>query len=119
MNVGYEWLVDAVGCRPDLLADGAVLRDLCDQIVAQLELHVIGEGKWHQFPSPGGLTGLYLLTESHLACHTYPECGLATFNLYCCRPRPCWPWEEKLRGQLGAVRVTVRSTTRGDEGGCA
>ena len=119
MNVGYEWLVDAEGCRPDLLADPAVLRDVCRQIIAQLDLHVIGEGVWHQFPAPGGLTGLYLLTESHLSCHTYPESGVATFNLYCCRPRPCWPWEEKLRTLLGAARVVVRSLARGEEGGRA
>jgi S-adenosylmethionine decarboxylase len=67
----------------------------------------------------GGLTGLYLLTESHLACHTYPESGTATFNLYCCRPRPCWNWEEKLRTLLGATRVVIRSTARGEEGGRA
>jgi S-adenosylmethionine decarboxylase len=119
MNIGYEWLVDAVGCRSDALADKAVLRGLCEQIIAQLDLHVVGEGVWHQFPAPGGVTGLYLLTESHLACHTYPESGLATFNLYCCRARPCWPWDEMLRSRLGASCVTVRSTTRGEQGGGA
>ena len=119
MTVGYEWLVDAHGCRPELLADPAVLRDVCNQIIAQLGLHVVGKPAWHQFPAPGGLTGLYLLTESHLACHTYPESATATFNLYCCRPRPCWPWEEKLRTLLGATRVMIRSTARGEEGGRA
>jgi len=32
------------------------------------------------------VTGLLLLTESHLACDTFPERGFASFNLYCCRP---------------------------------
>ena len=63
------------------------------------------------------MTGLFLLTESHLACHTYPETGIATFNLYCCRTRPRWPWQEKLRTLLGAARVTVRSTPRGGRDG--
>jgi hypothetical protein len=70
---------------------------------------------WHQFPQPGGVTGLYLLTESHLACHTFPETGLATFNLYCCRPRPPFAWGERLRTVLGASRVTVRTAARGGE----
>lgn len=117
MKVGYEWLIDADGCRPDLLADVAVLRAICDQLITQLDLHVVGEGLWHRFPSPGGITGLYLLTESHLACHTYPEVCMATFNLYSCRPRPCWSWEEKLREMLGATRVTIRSVARGEGGG--
>jgi S-adenosylmethionine decarboxylase len=119
MTVGFEWLVDAEGCRPDLLADLTVVRGVCEQIIVQLDLHVVGEAMWHKFPAPGGLTGLYLLTESHLTCHTYPESGTATFNLYCCRPRPCWPWQAKLRDLLASTRVVIRSTARGNEGGRA
>ena len=92
MNVGSEWLVDAAGCRAELLRDVSALGQVCAQLIASLDLHVIGEGKWHQFPPPGGVTGLFLLTESHLALHTYPEHGIASFNLYCCRPRQPWPW---------------------------
>src|SRR6059058_356483 len=83
MNVGTEWLIDARGCKAERLADLDRLRRLCKQVIRELELKVIGEGQWHQFDGPGGVTGLYLLTESHLACHTYPELGIATFNLYC------------------------------------
>src|SRR5437764_1090028 len=113
MNVGTEWLVDAQGCDAERLRDLNTVRGLCEQIIAHLHLHVVGEGLWHQFPAPGGITGLFLLTESHLACHTYPESGLATFNLYCCRARPCWPWQEQLRQWLGAECVTVHATHRG------
>jgi S-adenosylmethionine decarboxylase len=119
LQIGTEYLVDAAGCRPEALRDPVWLQTLCDQILTDLDLHPIGRGLWHQFPPPGGLTGLYLLTESHLACHTYPEVGVATFNLYCCRNRRRWAWEERLREALGAQRVTVRSLDRagqGDEG---
>jgi S-adenosylmethionine decarboxylase len=60
------------------------------------------------------VTGLLLLAESHLTCHTFPERRFASLNLYCCRPRGPWPWEERLRETLGADRVTVRSFTRGE-----
>jgi S-adenosylmethionine decarboxylase len=113
-TVGIEWLVDAEGCREEYLRDPDILRRICRRIITQLDLRVIGEGIWHQFPPPGGLTGLYLLSESHLACHTYPENGTATFNLYCCRTRPCWPWKRQLKEMLGAIRVSVRSVNRGD-----
>ncbi|HEV3259459.1 MAG TPA: S-adenosylmethionine decarboxylase [Gemmataceae bacterium] len=113
MKAGTEWLVDAEGCRAENLRDIGLVRRVCAQIIANLELRVVGEGMWHQFPWPAGVTVLFLLTESHLACHTYPEIGLATFNLYCCRPRPGWPWEEKLKEWLGAERVTVRTVARG------
>jgi S-adenosylmethionine decarboxylase len=113
VTTGTEWLVDAEGCRPETLRDLDGMRRLCDRIVRELGLHVVGEAAWHQFPWPGGVTGLFLLTESHLACHTYPELGTATFNLYCCRSRPPWAWEERLREHLGAARVTVRRIVRG------
>lgn len=115
MTVGIEWLVDAAGCRSEALRDLAALRRLCARLIDQLDLHVIGEGLWHQFPAPGGVTGLFLLTESHLALHTYPESGIATFNLYCCRPRRPWAWEDELRAALGAERVTVRALTRTED----
>jgi len=113
MSAGTEWLVDAEGCSPDFLRDVGAVRSVCKEVVSVLGLRVVGEPMWHQFPQPGGVTGLYLLTESHLACHTFPETCLATFNLYCCRPRPAFAWEEKLSALLGATRVTVRTVARG------
>lgn len=115
-QVGTEYMVDAVGCRPERLGDRAFLKAMCDRILRDLDLHAVGDGWWHQFPPPGGLTGLYLLTESHLACHTYPETGVATFNLYCCRDRRVWPWELRLREEFGATGVTVRAFDRPDRG---
>ena len=113
MNVGTEWLIDAEGCSAELLRDADAVRSVCEEVIADLGLRVVGDPMWHQFPQPGGVTGLYLLAESHLACHTFPETGLATFNLYCCRPRPGFAWEERLRALLGASRVTVRTAARG------
>lgn len=113
MSIGNEWLVDAEGCPAERLSDIETIRRVCEEIIADLDLRVIGAGIWHKFPSPGGVTGLFLLTESHLACHTYPETGIATFNLYCCRPRPAWSWENNLTERLGARRVGVTRIVRG------
>ena len=59
-----------------------------------------------------GVSGLALLSESHLACHTYPEFRAATFNLYCCRERTTWPWELILKEMLGASDVNIRTFER-------
>lgn len=113
MNVGTEWLVDAERCSAEALRDIDRVRDLCEEIVRDLALQVVGESRWHRFPHPGGVTGLYLLTESHLACHTYPETGIATFDLYCCTPRSEWAWEHRLKQMLGAELVRIRVVARG------
>ncbi len=39
---------------------------------------------FHCFPAPGGITGMVLLAESHLADHTWPELGAVTLDVYVC-----------------------------------
>ncbi len=119
MILGTEWVIDAVGCNPVTLTDLGKMRAVFDRVIGDLDLHVQGEMVWHQFTVPGGVSGLALLSESHLACHTYPEFGAATFNLYCCRNEASWPWETMLKEMLGATGVTVRILSRSiheDEG---
>jgi len=112
LTVGTEWLVEASGCDTAALRDAGRLRELFARAVSELNLSVVCEAQWHTFPGEGGVTGLLMLTESHLACHTYPEFGVATFNLYCCRERPAWAWEERLGELIGAREVRVRSVSR-------
>ena len=116
MTGGTEWLVDATGCDPERLRDIHVLVELGRVLVAALDLRVIGEPLLHHFGGEGGATGLYLLSESHLAWHTYPESGLCTLNVYCCRPRPKLDWTAILGRTLGARRVNVVTVQRGLEG---
>ncbi len=80
MQGGVEWLVDGHGCAPDRLRDRARIVVLLDRIVAAMELHVVSTAV-HVFPGAGGITAMYLLAESHLTIHTFPEAGTATLNL--------------------------------------
>jgi S-adenosylmethionine decarboxylase len=90
----------------------AALSALFDAAVHELGLHPVGDAVWHRFPSPGGITGLWLLAESHLTVHTFPEFGSACVNLFCCTPREPWDWSLRLRELLGAEEVRVRSVSR-------
>ena len=45
-----------------------------------MDLHPLGKTSWHQFPNTGGITGVSLLTESHLACHTFPGVRIAVLE---------------------------------------
>lgn len=113
MIVGTEWLVEAVDCEPERLRNEGILRGIFDRVIADLGLKAI-DSIWHTFPGEGGVTGLIALTESHLACHTYPEHGTATFNLYCCRTRPEWNWDANLKSALLAREVSVTKVERGN-----
>ena len=112
VTLGREWVVEAHGCDPAALADLPTLRALFERIVEGLGLHPVAETLWHVFPAPGGITGMVLLAESHLTCHTFPEHGSLCLNLFCCTPRDEWDFEGALASCFGAERVTVRSLTR-------
>ena len=113
LTTGMEWIIDAHGCFGDSLRCLPTVQRFCETVVRDLTLQVVGTPQWHQFPAPGGVTGLYLLTESHLACHTFPELGLITLNLYCCRPRREYPWQQTLEEVFGASDVAITRLVRG------
>src|SRR3954468_12486753 len=112
MYGGIEWFVDGHGCAPAKLRDRAAVLGLLDRIVVAMDLHVISTVV-HVFPGAGGITALYLLAESHLTIHTFPETGTATLNAYCCRPRVPAAWRELLGEWLGAGGVTATEHARG------
>lgn len=55
---------------------------LLNLIVDAGKLNVVGILQ-HQF-NPIGCTIIYLLAESHLSIHTYPEMCYCAIDLYCC-----------------------------------
>ncbi len=112
VGLGCEYLIEARGCRPAALKSRDMLERILNQVVADLGLRPLGH-LWHAFPEPGGVTGMLLLSESHLTVHTFPERASAMFNLYCCKPKPEWPWADQLRERLGARHVELRSQRRG------
>ena len=108
---GCEWIIEAHGCDPFRLADREALSALFDRLIEGMNLHPAAASQWHQF-SGGGITGLALLEESHLACHTFPEFHSLCLNVFCCRPRPDWDFEEELKRRFRARSVEVRKLDR-------
>jgi S-adenosylmethionine decarboxylase len=81
---GLHLIVDLHGCRPAVaLDDASALRTLCLEAVQAAGLQAVGE-LFHRFAPPGGVTGVVLLAESHLALHTWPEFAAVTLDVYVC-----------------------------------
>ena len=83
------------------LTDAPAAKAHFDRLIDELELVNVGE-VYHVFPN-GGFTATICLTESHVAIHTWPEYGLATFDVFLSnfrqdnRAKVCRLYDETLR----------------------
>ncbi|MBS0407962.1 MAG: adenosylmethionine decarboxylase [Proteobacteria bacterium] len=86
---GLHLTADLYGCRCDaaLLDDAQAIALLCCTLTDDCDLSVMAD-RWVTFPGlggqRGGVTGVVLLAESHVAIHTWPELGNVTLDIYVC-----------------------------------
>jgi S-adenosylmethionine decarboxylase len=113
VTAGTEWVIDALGCAPATLRSVPSLRGLLEDVIRELALTPAADPIWKVFPGEAGVTGMWMLQESHLTVHTFPEHATAAINLYCCTERRAWAWGPELRRRLGATEVRVRVLGRG------
>jgi S-adenosylmethionine decarboxylase len=81
---GKHMICDIKGIRnKGLLHDLEGIKTLLDTICKQNDFSILEkvEYKFH----PEGLTLLYLLSESHISIHTFPERDYIALDLYTCR----------------------------------
>ena len=85
MVLGREIIVDVEDIEDySILETIECVKPLMEKIIERCNLNVVGKCE-HQF-TPYGATILYLLSESHLTIHTYPENKACSINLYSCNP---------------------------------
>ena len=66
-----------------LLNDNNKIKELFDNICKKYNYTILNRIE-HIF-EPQGLTILYLLSESHISIHTFPERNYAALDIYTCR----------------------------------
>jgi S-adenosylmethionine decarboxylase proenzyme len=67
----------------ELLHDIDRIKELLDMICEKYEFTILNKIE-HKF-EPQGLTILYLLSESHISIHTFPEKDYLALDIYTCR----------------------------------
>lgn len=73
----------------------------------------IVESTFHRF-SPIGLSGVVVIAESHLACHTWPEHETACIDFFSCSQTIDMAAAiESLWHSIGAKKVTISNVGRG------
>ncbi|MBW2964140.1 adenosylmethionine decarboxylase [Candidatus Woesearchaeota archaeon] len=80
--VGTHVVGSLRGCPAGLLEKVDVVREILRRTVKEAGLHPVGES-FHQF-EPFGVTGVIILSESHLSVHTWPEKNLVAVDVFTC-----------------------------------
>jgi S-adenosylmethionine decarboxylase len=71
------------------------------------------ETTFHRF-SPQGISGVVVISESHLAIHTWPELGYAAVDVFTCGDHvDPWVAVEAIVKEFGATSVTATEVKRG------
>jgi len=107
-------LVEYHGCDRVLLNDRERLRTMMVRAAEAAGATVVAE-VFHDY-RPQGVTGVVVIEESHLALHTWPECGYAAIDFYTCGACVPEAAAELLRIELSAERVETLLVRRGIEG---
>ena len=110
--LGTHLIIELSGCDPRLLNDVEHIRGAMVMAAAEAGATIVSQS-FHKF-SPGGVTGIVALSESHLSIHTWPEHGYAAADIFTCgaalQPRRA---AEVLVERLGSSRPEIREVARG------
>ncbi|MBS4032613.1 MAG: S-adenosylmethionine decarboxylase proenzyme [Clostridiales bacterium] len=110
--LGRHVLAEFYGCPTEILNDiQKIERTMVD---AALEAGAeIREVAFHKF-SPQGVSGVVVISESHLAIHTWPELGYAAVDVFTCGDTVD-PWVScnYLKDHFSAERLSAQEIKRG------
>ncbi len=79
---GTHYIFDLYGCDYHLITDAERLEQILLEASEAASMEVL-HSHFHTF-EPHGVTGLILLSTSHVSVHTWPEYGYAAFDVFSC-----------------------------------
>ena len=81
-SIGHHYIVEASGCDPKIISSVEKVQQI---LVKAAE--VAGTKVWsisvNRFP-PKGVSGVIVISESHISIHTWPEYGYGALDFYTC-----------------------------------
>ena len=110
--LGRHILAEFYGCPMETLSDLEQIKQ--SMVAAALEAGAeVKETVFHQF-SPQGVSGVVVISESHLAIHTWPEFGYAAVDVFTCG-QTVDPWVScnYLKQSFLAQNMSAREIERG------
>ncbi len=82
MIVGKHIIAELYGVDRELIAREENVRRIVEEVVDEAGLTKVGS-VYKQF-NPHGVTGIVLISESHVSIHTWPEYELVNLDIFTC-----------------------------------
>ncbi len=110
--LGRHILAELYGCDGDILND----QDYIEKAMVEASIITgaeVREAAFHKF-SPQGVSGVVVISESHLTIHTWPELGYAAVDVFTCGDTVN-PWDacNYLTEKFKAEHMTATEVKRG------
>lgn len=83
--LGHHTLIEFTGCDPERIESARRVRRHLLEAAVRARGTVV-KAVFHNF-SPWGVSGVVVISESHLTIHTWPEHGYAAVDVFSCGPR--------------------------------
>ncbi len=80
--LGIHVILDLYECNPKILNDKERIEEILVN-AAETANATILDKRFHEF-SPQGVTGIIVISESHITIHTWPEHFYASVDIYTC-----------------------------------
>ncbi len=112
---GFHFIVEASGCG-SIISQVDRLQEILVEAAKRANTQVWSVS-FHRFP-PDGVSGVVVISESHLSIHTWPEVGYMALDIYTCgeESKPQIAVDYVLE-QIGAKHTHITEITRGLDDG--
>ena len=110
--LGRHVLAEFFECNPNILNNRDKIENLMVDAAIECGATIV-QKCFHMF-SPYGVSGVVIISESHLAIHTWPELGYAAVDLFTCGPK-CDPKVayEYLKKKFDSKKASFTQLKRG------
>ena len=82
MIVGKHIIAELYGVNRELISKESTVKQIIEEVVEESGLTKVGS-VYKQF-NPHGVTGIVLISESHVSVHTWPEYELVNLDIFTC-----------------------------------
>jgi S-adenosylmethionine decarboxylase len=115
-TIGHHYIAEASGCAQDVIGKVEAVERIMVRAASAAGVQVWSIS-FHRF-NPNGVSGVIVISESHLSVHTWPEVGYVALDIFTCgdsaKPQKAVQWALK---EFGATNVHITEVTRGLEEG--